>query len=203
MAPTIKKTASPKVPQRKRKAEPVEPSRRSTRVSKKVAEHQELSNDSDYDSDRLIKKKGIKTPKSEASPEEKLPNKAPRINGKVFGSIEGVEVGKWWEYRDECGRAGVHPPTVAGIFGSADEGGAFSVAVSAGYPEDLDLGDTFTYTGSGGRELKKKNLRTAPQSSDQALVRGNAALDMSAQTGNPVRVIRGYKAALGPMSGYR
>ena len=97
---------------------------------------------------------------------------------------------------------GVHPPTVAGIFGGA-ETGAYSVAVSAGYPEDLDLGDTFTYTGSGGRELKKKNLRTAAQSSDQTLVRGNAALDKSARTGNPIRVIRGFKAPMGPVTGYR
>ncbi|KAF8249354.1 hypothetical protein K440DRAFT_543897, partial [Wilcoxina mikolae CBS 423.85] len=96
----------------------------------------------------------------------------------------------------------VHPPTVAGIYGGAEEG-CYSVAVSAGYPEDIDLGDTFTYTGSGGRELKTKNLRTAPQSSDQQLTRGNAALDKSAQTGNPIRVIRGFKAAMGPITGYR
>jgi E3 ubiquitin-protein ligase UHRF1 len=213
MAPAQAKmlaTPKAKTPGRpKRKAAPVEPTRRSTRTSKKVIQHQELPYDSEFDSDlpRKKKKTGIRTSKPELedpdSEEKEKPPKAPRVNGKVFGPIEGVEVGKWWEYRDECGAAGVHPPTVAGIYGSAAEGGAYSVAVSAGYPEDLDLGDTFTYTGSGGRELKKKNLRTAPQSSDQTLVRGNAALDMSAQTGNPVRVIRGYKAALGPVTGYR
>ncbi|KAA8909182.1 histone-lysine N-methyltransferase [Sphaerosporella brunnea] len=203
-------TPKAKKPVHKRKAEPVEPTRRSSRVSKQVITHQELPDDSEHDLDLPIKerKKTVSRtmkPKRAASSEEeegKLPNKAPRTNGKVFGAIEGIEVGKWWAFRDECGRAGVHPPTVAGIYGGADVG-AYSVAVSAGYPEDMDLGDTFTYTGSGGRELKKKNLRTAPQSSDQTLVRGNAALDKSAQTGNPVRVIRGYKAALGPATGYR
>lgn len=105
--------------------------------------------------------------------------------------------------RIHCGHVGVHPPTVAGIFGSAHGEGAYSVAVSAGYPEDVDEGDRFTYTGSGGRELKKKNLRTAPQSSDQKLERGNKALYDSVQTGNPVRVIRGFKARMGPVKGYR
>lgn len=96
----------------------------------------------------------------------------------------------------------MHPPTVAGIYWHTTDG-CYSVAVSAGYPEDLDEGDRFTYTGSGGRELKKKNLRTAPQTKDQELTRGNLALWVSAQNGNPVRVIRGYKAALGPVTGYR
>jgi E3 ubiquitin-protein ligase UHRF1 len=208
--PEAKKLATPKAktPARsKRKAEPAEPTRRSARTCKKVIQHQELLYDPDFDSDVPKKKKktGIRTSKREveAPDSEENPPKVPRVNGKVFGPIEGVEVGTWWEYRDECGRAGVHSPTVAGIYGSAAEGGAYSIAVSAGYPEDRDLGDTFTYTGSGGRELRKKNLRTAPQSSDQTLVRGNAALDMSAKTGNPVRVIRGYKAALGPVTGYR
>ncbi|KAI5818772.1 PUA-like domain-containing protein, partial [Pyronema omphalodes] len=193
------------------------PSRRSARVSKRSIDFEELSLSSE---DTPVKKKSRflnKSPRKrggaasddeddddEEGAEIKGPSrlKGPKINGKVFGAIPGVEVGAWWEYRDECGRAGVHPPTVAGIYGG-EESGCYSVAVSAGYPEDVDLGDTFTYTGSGGRELRKNNLRTAAQSSDQQLVRGNAALDKSSKTGNPIRVIRGYKAPLGPLTGYR
>ncbi|CAG8494382.1 19535_t:CDS:2 [Racocetra fulgida] len=55
------------------------------------------------------------------------------------------------------------------------------------------IGEAFTYTGSGGRDLKgtknnPKNLRTAPQ--DQELVAGNLALKISCETKRPIRVIR-------------
>ncbi|KAI5840348.1 PUA-like domain-containing protein [Tricharina praecox] len=93
--------------------------------------------------------------------------------------------------------AGFHPPLVGGIFG------AYSVVLSAGYPEDLDDGDKFTYTGAGGRDLKRKNLRTATQSKDQYVVRGNAGLHESFQTGNPIRGIRECKNPLRPETGYR
>lgn len=37
-------------------------------------------------------------------------------------------------------------PWVAGIHGDGEEG-AFSIALSGGYPDDIDLGEAFTYTG--------------------------------------------------------
>lgn len=40
-------------------------------------------------------------------------------------------------------------PTVAGIHGGGD--GAYSIALSGGYEDDIDLGDCFTYTGEGGQ----------------------------------------------------
>jgi hypothetical protein len=60
------------------------------------------------------------------------------------------------------------------------------------------MGDCFTFTGSGGRDLrgtkdKPKNLRTAPQSCDQELNTSNLSLTVSAKTKTPVRVLRGYK----------
>jgi len=202
-----KKVTAKQTPRKRRATEPAQPSRKSARISKQVVAFEAYSSDEDEPTIKRKKNTKSKSPNSETSDDKDSSDESgrlrgPRVNGKVFGPMEGVEVGKWWEYRDECGRAGVHPPTVAGIFGGAEEG-CYSVAVSAGYPEDIDLGDTFTYTGSGGRELKTKNLRTAPQSSDQVLTRGNAALDKSAQTGNPVRVIRGFKASMGPITGYR
>ena len=60
-------------------------------------------------------------------------------------------------------------------------------------------------------KLKKKlchlsqNLRTAPQSKDQTLTRGNLALSRNVETKHPVRVIRGYKldSPFAPEEGYR
>ncbi|KAH9937662.1 uncharacterized protein B0H18DRAFT_1081778 [Fomitopsis serialis] len=83
---------------------------------------------------------------------------------KVFGAIPGIKVGTWWMTREECSIDAVHAPWVGGISGGRD--GAWSVALSGGYEDDVDLGDAFTYTGAGGRDLKgtktqPKNLRTA------------------------------------------
>lgn len=127
--------------------------------------------------------------------------KAP-IN-KVFGHIDGVEVGSWWEMRSEAAAAGVHAPWVAGISGCSE--GAWSVAISGGYEDDIDEGFRFTFTGEGGRDLRTKNLRTGPQSKGQVLTKGNLALKRSCETGNPVRVLRGFKGdpKWAPKSGYR
>ncbi|KAJ3494621.1 hypothetical protein NMY22_g20046 [Coprinellus aureogranulatus] len=130
-------------------------------------------------------------------------------NPKVYGSIPGVEVGTWWETREGCSVDAIHAPWVGGISGGKD--GAYSVALSGGYDDDVDLGYAFTYTGSGGRDLKgtknkPKNLRTAPQSSDQTFENNfNKMLLRSSQTRKPVRVIRGYKlrSKYAPSEGYR
>lgn len=129
-------------------------------------------------------------------------------------------------------QAGVHGPPVSGISGRETEG-CFSVALSGGYEDDVDLGCApsppslsppsslltspplprsyaFTYTGSGGRDLSgtksaPKNLRTAPQTFDQVFTRENRALQVSVETGEPVRVIRGFKnhSCFAPEEGYR
>jgi len=44
--------------------------------------------------------------------------------------------------------------------------------LSGGYEDDVDNGDEFLYTGSGGRDLSG-NKRTALQSCDQELTRYN------------------------------
>lgn len=74
----------------------------------------------------------------------------------------------------------------------------------------MDLGDCFTYTGEGGRALKgtkanPKNLRTAPQSKDQTLTKGNLALSLNITSRKPVRVIRGANLNndFAPEYGYR
>ncbi|KAK2461892.1 hypothetical protein APHAL10511_006355 [Amanita phalloides] len=128
---------------------------------------------------------------------------------KTFGYIPGIEVGTWWESRQGCSADAIHAPWVAGISGGQE--GAYSVALSGGYEDDVDLGYAFTYTGSGGRDLKgtktaPKNLRTAPQSSDQSFEHPfNKTLLKSVETKKPVRVIRGFKlkSKYAPSEGYR
>ncbi|XP_069105426.1 uncharacterized protein [Argopecten irradians] len=125
-----------------------------------------------------------------------------------YGLVDGVEIGTVWETRMEACRAGIHRPTVAGIHAGPE--GAYSIALSGGYDDNVDLGEGFTYTGEGGRDLKgtkanPKNLRTAAQSKDQELTRGNLALSRNVESGHPVRVIRGYKlkSPFAPEEGYR
>jgi len=139
----------------------------------------------------------------------KRPLRAPKNRENVFGEIPGSPVGTLWSTRLACCIDGVHRPTVAGIHGS-DVEGCYSLALSGGYEDDLDYGVCFTYTGEGGRDLKgtkanPKNLRTAPQSKDQTLTRGNLALSKNVENGRPVRVIRGYKSKspFAPEEGYR
>ncbi|KAJ7783826.1 PUA-like domain-containing protein [Mycena maculata] len=128
---------------------------------------------------------------------------------KVFGSIPGIEVGTWWETREGCSADSIHAPWVGGISGGPH--GAYSVALSGGYPDDVDWGYAFTYTGSGGRNLKGTkanplNLRAAPQSSDQTFENSfNKALKISSEKKKPVRVIRGFKvdSPYAPYEGYR
>ena len=58
--------------------------------------------------------------------------------------------------------AGVHRPHVAGICGTGDKG-CVSLVLSGGYEDDVDDGDEFTYTGSGGQNIfrfKEKSLHT-------------------------------------------
>lgn len=137
------------------------------------------------------------------------PLKAPKNRQNVFGEIPGCPVGTTWSTRLACCIDGVHRPTVAGIHGHEMEG-CYSLSLSGGYEDDLDYGVYFTYTGEGGRDLKgtkanPKNLRTAPQSKDQTLTRGNLALSQNTENNKPVRVIRGFKSKspYAPEEGYR
>jgi len=90
------------------------------------------------------------------------------------GPIPGIPVGTLWKFRVQASEDGVHRPHVSGIHGGATEG-AFSVVLAGGYEDDKDDGDEFFYTGSGGRDLSG-NKRTAEQSSDQVLTKGNMAI---------------------------
>ncbi|XP_025424054.1 E3 ubiquitin-protein ligase UHRF1-like [Sipha flava] len=129
-----------------------------------------------------------------------------KVPANHFGPIPGVEVGTTWLFRVQVSEAGIHRPPVAGIHGR-DNQGAFSIVLSGGYEDDIDNGDEFMYTGSGGRDLSG-NKRTALQSCDQELTRNNRALALNCNAklndikgatavhwkeGKPVRVVRNYK----------
>ncbi|XP_060827940.1 E3 ubiquitin-protein ligase UHRF1-like [Bombus pascuorum] len=124
------------------------------------------------------------------------------------GPIPGVEVGMCWMYRVQVSEVGVHRPHIAGIHGRETDC-AYSIVLSGGYEDDIDRGDEFIYTGSGGRDLSG-NKRTAEQSCDQMLTRMNKALALNCNAklnatagataedwrgGIPVRVVRNFKLA--------
>ncbi|XP_043250164.1 E3 ubiquitin-protein ligase UHRF1-like isoform X2 [Colletes gigas] len=124
------------------------------------------------------------------------------------GPIPGVEVGMCWIYRVQVSEVGVHRPHIAGIHGRETDC-AYSIVLSGGYEDDIDNGDEFMYTGSGGRDLSG-NKRTAEQSCDQTLTRMNKALAVNCNAklnatngataedwrgGIPVRVVRNFKLA--------
>lgn len=163
---------------------------------------------------RSLRIKGIEPDGTVILPEEDdpeykpKPKKIPREN--YFGAPDPqFYIGYHWETRMECSADGIHRPTVAGIHGN-ESIGCYSIALSGGYEDDLDYGESFTFTGSGGRDLKgtksnPKNLRTAPQSKDQTLDKMNLALARNVESREPVRVIRGYKlqSPFAPEYGYR
>ncbi|XP_050448065.1 E3 ubiquitin-protein ligase UHRF1-like [Cataglyphis hispanica] len=122
------------------------------------------------------------------------------------GPIPGIEVGMCWIFRVQVSEVGVHRPHIAGIHGRETDC-AYSIVLSGGYEDDIDNGDEFLYTGSGGRDLSG-NKRTAGQSSDQTLTRMNKALAINCNAklnakdgataedwrgGIPVRVVRNFK----------
>lgn len=166
------------------------------------------SDNSDDDKDETYRSRKSSRPHTSFNPNRNYRDKAElqrhsdrlgiRIhNPKTFGSIPGIPIGTLFSKRIHASTAAIHAPTVAGISGN-EEVGCWSICLSGGYEDDIDSGHTFTYTGSGGRDLKgtannPKNLRTAPQSSDQEWEGKNAALKKSVKTGKPVRVMRGWK----------
>ena len=50
----------------------------------------------------------------------------------------------------------LYRPPVSGIHGGAD--GAYSIALSGGYDDNVDLGEGFTYTGEGTYILRNENM---------------------------------------------
>ena len=116
-----------------------------------------------------------------------------------FGSIPNHPVGILFADRRELSAAKVHRPPQAGISGSKTDG-ADSIVLNGGYVDDEDYGDAVVYTGHGGQDGGRKQVR------DQELTdSGNWALKISYEEQLPVRVIRGPKGdpQWSPATGYR
>lgn len=139
---------------------------------------------------------------------KKLTGQARKIaKAKRFGDLE-VPVGTWHARRADFHENLVHLPTMAGIFGDPKKG-AYSIAVSGGYEDNVDQGESFTFTGEGGKIVDKRKKRVSmyktKPNAPQTLTKGNMALYRSCQTGKAVRVIRGENSSWegAPKKGYR
>jgi putative restriction endonuclease len=117
----------------------------------------------------------------------------------IFGEIEGIAEGHWFEGRKEMMPNSFHRSWGAGIDGNGKDGTS-AIVLSGGYEDDKDLGDEIIYTGAGGNEAA-----TGKQVADQSWEnRGNSGLIKSMNEGLPVRVIRGFKhkSKFSPEKGY-
>jgi len=137
----------------KKKAKPGRPQREGSRRSSRVSRPPPKFDPSAYASDGTDSddEDGGYRPKRRDREDRELMRNAQRLgkrihdpyvllatssdNRRTFGHIPGVPVGTWWATRMDCSTAAVHGPPVAGISGSAAEG-AFSVALSGGYPDE-------------------------------------------------------------------
>ncbi|KAJ2815058.1 hypothetical protein IWW50_006940, partial [Coemansia erecta] len=112
-------------------------------------------------------------------------------------------------YRIHVSESGIHRPPVGGIAGSSKKPAA-SIVLAGGYPEDVDRGDEFVYTGSGGYDLSGNKRQAKVQSFDQELTRQNRSLALACaapineengataknwKESSPIRVCRSYKVA--------
>ena len=114
----------------------------------------------------------------------------------MFGKIDGINIGDIFNSRQELREAGIHAPTMAGIWGAQE--GAYSIVLSGGYEDDIDELDYILYTGQGGQDVPG-----GIQVADQEFTKGNRGLQLSCQYQLPVRVSRGFQIKNGPTSGYR
>lgn len=117
----------------------------------------------------------------------------------IFGEIDSIQEGHWFESRKEMMPTSFHRNWGRGIDGNGKEG-ASAVVLSGGYEDDEDLGDIIIYTGAGGND-PNTGRQIAHQSWENS---GNAGLNKSMNEGLQVRVIRGYahKSDYSPKRGY-
>jgi len=112
-----------------------------------------------------------------------------------------VSVGTVFANRAEVRAAGLHAPTMAGIYPAGDGARAESIVISGGYSDDRDYGDVIIYTGAGGQSAPGSGVQVA----DQKIEGANKALVRAQNDGTPIRVIRGSGGDpdFSPVSGYR
>ncbi|KAK0470057.1 PUA-like domain-containing protein [Desarmillaria tabescens] len=120
-------------------------------------------------------------------PKERERCRTPIVNPGTLGEINGQPVGTWYMNRALLLEAGMHGGIRRGIY--SFKGSVRSVVLSDGYEEfNKDKGNRIRLCGEGGRSKDGKM-----QVKDQEYTHGNRALQNTMQSGQPVRVIRGYK----------
>uniref|UniRef100_A0A3Q3JH40 E3 ubiquitin-protein ligase UHRF n=1 Tax=Monopterus albus TaxID=43700 RepID=A0A3Q3JH40_MONAL len=105
----------------------------------------------------------------------------------------------------QVSEAGVHRPHVGGIHGRSNDG-SYSLVLAGGFEDEVDRGDEFTYTGSGGRDLSGNKrigdmsfslgyclLRALALNCDAPLNDKDGAESRNWRAGKPVRVVRSSK----------
>ncbi|KAK0473094.1 PUA-like domain-containing protein [Armillaria novae-zelandiae] len=142
--------------------------------------------------------KDHRTP-SQVNVKEREGYKMPVVNPGTSGEIEGQPVGTRYVYRALLLEAGMHGSIRRGIYSFG--GIARSVVLSDGYEEfNKDKGNKIRLCGEGGRSKDGKM-----QVKDQEYTCGNKALQNAMRSGEPIRVIRGYKlnSKYAPRNGFR
>ena len=74
----------------------------------------------------------------------------------LFGEIPGIKIGDVFENRTSLSNAGIHRPSMAGIWGS-QETGAYSIVLSGGYEDDIDELHYILYTSQVGQSAPGRN----------------------------------------------
>ena len=115
----------------------------------------------------------------------------------VFGHVGSYRPGDTFRNRLDLAFSGVHRPRRAGVCGT-QQLGAESIVLAGQYEDDQFDDDEIRYAGNGSRDPK-----TGRQISDQTATGTNLALLKSAETGQPVRVLRKVPAEDGGPDVYR
>ena len=204
--PPRKKPPRKKPPRKRaRKEAPPNPNPGNRRVSRRLRGEAALSAGLSHDWEELQDEDGAAGAGGATETKETKETKETRWPARPlsdrFGALPGIACGFKFDSRADGCASGVHRATVAGIVGHPDVG-CYSIVLNGGYADDVDEGTHLTYTGSGGRSLRgtsanPKNLRTGPHTKHQTMEgnegKKNRALKKSLTTGQPVRVLRGYK----------
>ncbi|MBO2011367.1 YDG/SRA domain-containing protein [Hymenobacter negativus] len=115
----------------------------------------------------------------------------------VFGHVGTYRPGDTFRNRIDLALSGVHRPRRAGVCGTQYLG-AESVVLAGQYEDDEFGEEEIHYSGNGGRDPK-----SGRQVTDQVATGTNLALLRSAETKQPVRVLRKVPAEDGGPDVYR
>ncbi|KAJ6631160.1 PUA-like domain-containing protein [Mycena sp. CBHHK59/15] len=141
-----------------------------------------------------------------------------RPDPRQHGDIKEWPVGLMFADRKDLYQSGLHGVLEAGIFGTKEDNGAFSIVLNKGYEDDDDRGNTIkkqaTYQGNQlsypiigkGKPENGQEVKPSQQQGHQDMKSpGNAALQRNVQSKLPVRVVRGPDGNVlySPSQGYR